>query len=104
MPDFTYSEAGQALVSSHDYLFILDDVWVTLSFPDGVTLSEKCAAIYHKWGQQGVDTFIDRCYSDVVEYGTCVPCESDTPFEKSDPETCLVCGSRQRDDHYRWEN
>lgn len=104
MTDLVYSEMGQALVSSHDYLITVNDSWVTLSFPDGVTLSEKCAAIYNRWGQQGVHAFADRCYRDVIEWGTCIPCEAASPYDKSDPDTCLVCGSVARARHNNEEH
>lgn len=107
MPDFVYSEMGQSLVLSHDYRFWLDNdaaQVITMSFPDGVTLPEKCYAVYQKWGQHGVYDFVSRFYADVVEWGTCVPCEHESAFDKSDPTTCLVCGSTYRDDDYELEN
>jgi hypothetical protein len=104
MIDLVYSEMGQGLVRSHEYRFWLDDNHITVAFPEGVTLSEKCAAIYDKWGQDSVRAFADRCYRDVIEWGFCVPCDAEAPFDKSDPTDCLVCGSRQRDDNYKLED
>mgnify|MGYP007090091389 CR=1 FL=1 len=107
MTDLVYSEMGRGLVRAHDYRFWLDDDAaraVTVTFPEGVTLSEKCAAIYSKWGQHAVYGFVSRCYPDVVEWGTCVPCEHRSPFDNDDPTTCLVCGSSERDDNYQLED
>jgi hypothetical protein len=106
--NFVWSEARQQLVPSQDHSFWVSDLVnerVTVVFPIDVTLREKCYAVYEKWGQHGVYDFVDQAVArKSVEWGTCVPCEHESPFDKKDPTTCLVCGSSERDDNYKLED
>jgi len=103
--NLAWSEARQRLVPSQDHSFWVDNERFTLFFPSDVSLREKCYAVYEKWGQHAVYEFVnDAVPRSSVEWGTCVPCEHGSPFDKEDPTTCLVCGSSERDDNYKLED
>ena len=103
--NFVWSEARQRLVPLQDHSFWLCDERVTVVFPSDVSLREKCFAVYEAWGQHAVYDFVDYAVArKSIEWGTCVPCEHRSPFDKEDPTTCLVCGSNERDDNYKLED
>jgi hypothetical protein len=92
------------LMDAHEYVVDVDGSKARVTFPADTDLYSKCAAIYEKWGQGGVIDFVTKNYPQDVEWGICVPCEHRSPFDKDDPDTCLVCGSSERDDNIKLED
>lgn len=103
-PDYVYMfDDGGTPESAYIYDFHYGDRTYTLVFSAEASLYDKCLAIYNLTGQSGVYSFVNQNYADYIEWGVCVPCDCESPYETDNPEVCLVCGSTERNDDYQFD-
>jgi hypothetical protein len=101
---YVYDGSKFVLTDAHEYVVDVYGGKARVTFPADTDLYNKCAAIYETWGQGGVIDFVTKNYPQDVEWGICVPCEHESPFDRDEPGICLVCGSNERDDNYKLED
>lgn len=102
-PDFVYMfDDGGSPQSAYIYDFNYNDRQYTLIFSVCMNLYDMCVGVYSLTGQSGVFSFVNQHYVDDIEWGVCIPCDCESPFETVYPEYCLVCGSNERDDDFEF--
>ena len=104
VPDFVYMFENGTPEDAYVYDFKYADRQYMLIFNAEESLYDKCLGVYNLTSQYGVYDFVNQFYADLVEWGICVPCEHESPFDLDDPTTCLVCGYEKRDDNYKLED